>query len=66
MPGCKDAAQPLWPPASLPFPSLPLLPIPMPSSPCSPLCQAWSLKVQQGPPEGARTRMGEAQAPMFH
>ena len=67
MPSCEDAAQPLRPPASLPFPSLPLLPIPMPSSPCPQLCQAWSLKAQQGPPptEGAGMCMGEGRAPTF-
>lgn len=65
MPSCEDAAQPLRPPASLPFPSLPLLPIPMPSLPCPQLCQAWSLKAQQGPPEGAGMRMGKGPAPTF-
>ena len=41
-------------------PSFPLLPIPMLSSPCPPLCQVWSLKAQQGPLEEAFARGGGA------
>ena len=49
IPSGGDAAQPLRPPASLPFPALPLLPIPMPSSPCPPHCRERPPKARSGP-----------------